>query len=95
MNNIKNIHQHVGNCDYQQKIKDIPEADMVSTSEEITDYSPSLNMTQTTFKKPSARKSLHLLTNRFDVKNRTSIRCVGAAKSKRRAIKDGCGLCKN
>ena len=32
---------------------------MVSTPEDITDDSPSLLMTQTTVKKPSARKSLH------------------------------------
>ena len=31
---------------------------MVSTPEEITNYSPSLTMTQTTVKKPIARKSL-------------------------------------
>ena len=68
---------------------------MFSTQEEITDGSPILPMTQTTFKKPSARKSLRLFTNIFDVKKRTAIRHVGAAKSKRRSIKYGCGLWKN
>ena len=52
-------------------------------------------MTQTIVKKPSASKSLRLFTNIFDVKNRTSIRYVGAAKSKRKAIKAGCGLWTN
>ena len=51
---------------------------MVSTPEEITDDSPSFYMTQTTVKKPSARKSLRLFTNIFDVKNRTFVRHVGA-----------------
>ena len=31
LNNIKNIYQHAGKCDYQQKFKDILEAAMVST----------------------------------------------------------------
>ena len=31
MNNIKNIYQHTGKCDYQQNLKDIIDADMVST----------------------------------------------------------------
>ena len=66
---------------------------MVYTPEEINYESPSLPMTQKKFKKPSARKSLCLFTNIFDVKKRTYIRRVGAAKSKRRAIKYGCGLC--
>ena len=64
---------------------------MVSNPEEITDDSPRLPMTQMTIKKPSARKSLRLFTNIFDVKKISDIRHVGAAKSKRRAIKAGCG----
>ena len=52
-------------------------------------------MPQTTVKKPSARKPLRLFTNIFDVKNISSIRHVGAAKSKYRAIKFGSSLCKN
>ena len=47
LNNIKNIYQHAGKCDDQQKFKDILEAAMVSTSEERTDESPSLLITQT------------------------------------------------
>ena len=60
LNNIKKIYQHAGKCDEQQKFKDILEAAMVYTPEEITDESPSLPMTQITVKKPSARKSLHV-----------------------------------
>ena len=95
MNNIKKIYQHAGKCDDQQKFKDILEADIVSNPEEITDDSPIFPMTQTTVKKPSASKSLRLFTNIFDIKKRTAICCVGATKSKIRAIKYGCGLCIN
>ena len=40
---------------------------MVSYPEEITEGRPSFPMTQTTVNKPSARKSLRLFTNIFDV----------------------------
>ena len=49
-------------------------------------------MTKTKVKKPSARKSLHLFTNIFDVKKRTDIHSVGDEKPKRIAIKSGCDL---
>ena len=50
MNNIKKIYQHAGKCDGQQNLKDILDADIVSTPEEITYYSTSLPMTKTTVK---------------------------------------------
>ena len=62
---------------------------MVSTPEEITDYSPSLPTTSTPVKKPSASKSLCLFPNMFDAKNKTSKRRVGAAKYKRISTKVG------
>ena len=31
MNNIKNIYQHAGKCDYQQNLKNIIKADLLST----------------------------------------------------------------
>ena len=55
-NNIKNIYQHASKFDDQQNFKDILQAAIVSTLEEITDDSPSLPMIQTTVKKPSAGK---------------------------------------
>ena len=58
LNNIKQIYQHDGKCDDQQKFKYILEDAMVSTPEEITCEIPSLPMTQTTVKKSSAGKSL-------------------------------------
>ena len=68
---------------------------MVYTPEEITDDSPSFPMTLKTAKRPSAMKLLCLFTNIFDVKNKTSKRRVGAAKSKRRAMKFGNSLWSN
>ena len=46
-------------------------------------------MKPTSVKKPSARKSLWLFTNMLDVKKKTSIRQVRAAKSKCKAVKSG------
>ena len=68
---------------------------MVSTPEEVTYVSTSLRITQTTVKKPSARKSLYLFTNIFDVKNRTAIRHVESTKSKHRVVKVGNSLWTN
>ena len=60
---------------------------MVSTAEEFTDFSPSLSITPTTVKKPSARKSLCLSTDIFDVKKKTVKRRVEYSKYKRKSIK--------
>ena len=89
LNNIKKIYQHAGKCDYQQNLKDILVADMVYTTQEVTDDIPSLPMKQTTVKKPSARKSLRLFTNIFDVEKKTTKQRVGDAKSRGRSIKIG------
>ena len=89
LNDIKKVYQHTGKCDDQQTFKDILEAAMVSTLEEITDDSPSLPMTQTTFQKPNARKLLCLFTTIFDVKERTAICRVLDEKSTCIAIKSG------
>ena len=53
---------------------------MVSTPEVVTYDSPNVPMTSTPVKKPSARKSLCLFTNIFDVKKRTAIRRVESEK---------------
>ena len=60
MNNIKKIYQHADKCDEQQNIKDILDADMVSTPEGFTDNSRDVSMASTPVEKPSARKSLCL-----------------------------------
>ena len=67
LNNIIYIYQHAGKCDYKQNLKDVRDAAMVSTPEEITYCIPSLPMTKTTIKNPSARKLLCLFTNIFYV----------------------------
>ena len=64
---MKNIYQHAGKCDDQQNLKDILDAAMVSTPEEIIDGSPSFPMKSTPVKKPSASKSLCLFTNILNV----------------------------
>ena len=55
MNKIKNIYQHAGKCDNQQNLKYIIDADMVSTPEGVTYYSPNVPMKSTPLKKNSAR----------------------------------------
>ena len=50
----KNIYQHAGKCDNQQNLKDILDASMVSTPEEVTDNSPNVPLTSITVKEPSA-----------------------------------------
>ena len=68
----KNIYQHAGKCDNQQNLKDILDADMVSTPEEVTYNITNVPMTSTPVKKPSSMKSLCLLTDIFDVKRKNS-----------------------
>ena len=92
MKNTKKIYQHAGKCYDQQNLKDILDDAMVSTLEGVTDNSPNLLMTSTPFNKPSARKSLCLFTNIFDVKPKTAKLCIGVAKSKRTAKKVGTSL---
>ena len=64
----------------------------MSTSEEVTDYSPNVPMTSTPVKKPSANKSLCLFTNILNVKKKTAKRRAGAAKSKHISTKVGISL---
>ena len=62
---------------------------MVFTPEEFTYNSPNVTMVSTPVKKPSARKSLYLFTNIFDVKKKTAKCRIGASKSRCRAVKVG------
>ena len=95
INNIKKIYQHAGKCDDQQNLKYILESVILSTSERFTYNSPNVHMPSTPVKKTSARKSLCLFTNILDVKPKTAKRRVGAAKSRRKAMKVGNSLCTN
>ena len=95
MNNIKNIYQHTGKCDYQKNLKDILEVALLSTPEGFTDNSPNMNMPSTPVKKPSASKSLCLFTNILDVKPKTAKRHFVAEKSRRKYMKVGNSLWTN
>ena len=62
---------------------------MIYTHKVSTNNIPRSPTTLTQFKKPSARKSMCIFTNILDVKKKTAILQVGAAKSKSKAIKAG------
>ena len=74
-------------CDAQQNLKDIIDAGILSTPEGVTDHSHNVPIPSTTFKKPSASKSLCLFTNILAVKPTTAKRRFVAAKSRRKAMK--------
>ena len=90
MNNIKKIYQHARKCDYQKKLKDIIDADILYTPEGVTDNSPNVPLTSSPVKKLSVRKSLCLFTNILDVQPKTSKCRFVAAKSRliRRIMRD-------
>ena len=92
MNNTKKIYQHAGKCDYQQNLKDIIEAVLLSNPERFTDNIPNVHMKLSPVKKPSASKSLCLFTKILDVKSKTEKRRFMAKKSKRKDMKVGNSL---
>ena len=85
--NIKNIYQHAGKCDDQQKLKDIIDHTMVSNPEGVTDNSTNVPMTSKPVKESSARKSLSLFTNKLDFNPKTEKCCIVAEKSTHRTMK--------
>ena len=82
MNNIQKIYQHAGKCDYQQNLKDIIEAVLLSNPEIFTDNIPNVHMELSPVKKPSASKSLCLFTNILDVNPKTAKRFFCGCKIK-------------
>ena len=86
LNNIRKIYQHAGKCDDQQNLKDIIDADILSTPEGVTDNIPNVHMTSKPVKNPRAQKSLCLFTNILDIKPKTAKRRFVAAKPKRQSI---------
>ena len=62
---------------------------MVSTPEGFTFNSPISPINPTPVNTPSAQKSLCMFTNILYVNKKTAYRRIGAAKSKRKAIKYG------
>ena len=89
MSNIKKLNQHAGKRDEQQNLKDVLDAAMVSTPEEVTYDSPTFPMKSTPVKETSSSKSLCLFNDISDVKKKSSKRCVAPAESKHRAMKVG------
>ena len=81
MNNIKKIYQHAGKCDYQQNLKDIIDAAILSTPDWVTDNSPNVHMASKPVLKTSARESLCLFTNILGLNPKTAKRRFVAAKS--------------
>ena len=68
------------------QFKAIIEESMVSTPDIFIYNSPMSHGPPTIVKKFSARKSLRIFTEVLDVKNKTYVRWVGAAKSKHKPI---------
>ena len=62
---------------------------MVSNTERFTDNIPISPEPPMIVKKCSARKSLRLFTEVLDVKDKTSVRQVGAIKPNCKAIREG------
>ena len=62
---------------------------MVSTTERLTDNSPISPGSSVTVIKPMVRKSIRLFTEVLDVKKKTSVRRLGAGKSKHKEIISG------
>ena len=89
LENIKKSYKQAGKFDDQKQLKEIIEAAMVFNPEGLTEDSPISPMTSTPVKKPSSRKSLCLFTKNLDAKKKTDTCQIGAAKSKRKAIKYG------
>ena len=76
----KKIHKLDSKCDDQQQYKEIIESSMVSNNEGFTDNSPMSYGPSVTAKQPNASKSLLQLSETLDVKPKTSIHRLCAAK---------------
>ena len=85
--NIKKLYKYSVKCDDQQHYKDIIEADMVSTSEGLTDNIPLSPGPYVTVRNPSASKSLHQPSEVFYFKYKTAVYRSGGAKSRRKSIR--------
>ena len=92
LQNTKKLYKYAGKCDNQQQFKYIIEAAIVSTPEGFTDKTPRSPMNPKPVNKPSARKSLCLLTIILDAKRKTAIYRVVSDKSNIKEIKSGTTL---
>ena len=83
---IKKLYKNADKYNYQQQYKAIIEAAMVSTNEIGTGNSLMSPSQSVTVKNPIARKSLRQFLEALDVKYKTAVCRLGAAKSKCKAI---------
>ena len=89
LENINKLYESSGKYDDQQQYKAIIEAEIIFTTEVFTDNSPMSPSQSVNVKHPRARKSLRKFLDTLGVKPKTAVRRFCAAKSKRKAIRDG------
>ena len=80
LENINKLYKYSVKCDDQLQFKEILESSMVSTTEIFTDNNPMSPGPPMIVKKCSERKSIRLFTEVLDVKKKTTVRRVVAAK---------------
>ena len=80
LENIKKLYTFSGKCDDKNQYKTIIEAELVSNPDIFTYNSPMSTGPCVAVINPSARKSLRQFTEFLDVKNKTAVHQVGAAK---------------
>ena len=78
--NIKKLCKYDGKWYYQQEYKTIIKAAMLSNPEGINGNIPMSPGPYMTFKKTSSRKTLNQFSEVLDVKQKTSVRRLGADK---------------
>ena len=88
LENIKKFYKYDGNCKDQQQYNNIIEAAMIYTPEGFADNSP-ISPGQYVTVKSQVQKIALSIFQVLDVKQKTDVRRVGAAKSKRKEITTG------
>ena len=76
----KMVIQNCWKCNDQQQYKTIIDSEMVSTPDGFTDNIPISTRHSVTVKHCSARKSLCRFSEPLDIKSKTSVHKLGAAK---------------
>ena len=89
LENIKNLYKSAGKCADRKNYKAILEEYLLSTPEEIMENSPMSLNPSVSVKNPSAIKLLRQFYELLDVKQKTDILRLGAAKSEPKAFKTG------
>ena len=81
------LYKSVGKCNDQKQYNANIEAAMISTPEGITKNSPMIVGPSVIIKKHSARKPVDPLSRLFDVKQKTTVNQLGAAKKNHKKTK--------